>query len=318
MGRVDGGHDHSPFPWDEWRNAHRLLAQAGWPSARLEALDELVATIRHDDAATVVIVQDAHGRTFVELSTLPVDAAQVTVGDAPALVPVIERRQRTLPHIVVVADRAGADIVAVHAGEPVETLVVEGDTEFIHRSHPGGWSQHRFQQRAENTWERNADDVVAAVQAIAQRTGPVLIAVAGEVRATSLIMKGLELVPLAGHPEVRLLAAGDPSGIADEVEQALADLHARLVLGVVQSIRSSPTAITRADDVMAALQDGRVGLLLVSERAVAGGADADRSGVRRPTTVDTAVMRALATSASVLVAPRTSELRDGLAATARW
>ncbi len=35
------------------------------------------------------------------------------------------------------------------------TEQVEGETEYIRRGAPGGWSQKRFQQRAENTWEHN-------------------------------------------------------------------------------------------------------------------------------------------------------------------
>ena len=49
------------------------------------------------------------------------------------------------------------------------TVGSEGDTEYIHRCHPGGWSQRRFQQRAENPRDDNANDIALAAHALAQR-----------------------------------------------------------------------------------------------------------------------------------------------------
>jgi hypothetical protein len=49
------------------------------------------------------------------------------------------------------------------------TVGPEGDTEYIHRGHPGGRSQRRFQQRAETPRDDNADDIAMAAHALAQR-----------------------------------------------------------------------------------------------------------------------------------------------------
>ena len=58
--------------------------------------------------------------------------------------------------------------VGIHGDSPEEVQVqVDGDELHIHRPHQGGWSQRRFQQRAENQWEANAQ-----VRFVPSRGGP--------------------------------------------------------------------------------------------------------------------------------------------------
>jgi hypothetical protein len=227
------------------------------------------------------------------------------IGDWPRLVGVIEHRQRTLHHIVVETDRAGADIVAFDGGSVVGTEQVEGETLHIHRGHPGGWSQHRFQQRAENTWETNAGSVARSALDLAARIEAVAVMVAGEVRARSLVTDAL-----AGHDfEVINIEAGDPDGIAEATLRALSDFHARSQQGIIQQLRNADTSCSTADDVRRALEHGQVETLLVNDRATSDPARGD---------LDAAVAAALGQGANVIVLPTVAEMSDGLASINRW
>jgi hypothetical protein len=319
---LPSDHDDADHRLDvRWRNARRL-AQDTWPAERLDALDAHVTGLDHGRGEAVVVVQPADGPIFTEYLTIGVAGPRVTIGDAPALVPIVEHRQRTLPHVVVATDRAGADVVAFDAGSVIATEVVEGDTEHIHRGHPGGWSQRRFQQRAENTWERNAGEVADTVRTVAREMAalhpPVLVAVAGEVRARTLVVEALEQPPLDGAPEIVAIETGDPDSIAEETLRRLADLHARLQLDVVERLRATPGSLTDADAVLRALDQGRVDAVLVTDRIDDPIDEQAADVVHTDCVVDRAVLAALSTSASIVVVPRVAEVSDGLAAITRW
>ena len=124
-----------------------------WPADDLQALDDELAALPHDAGAGLIVVRSSHGDSLTEFIDDPVEAA-VFEGRYPRLAPPIQSRQCTIAHVVVEADLAGANLTAFDGGDVLATGVVEGETEYIHRGHAGGWSQRRFQQRAENTWRR--------------------------------------------------------------------------------------------------------------------------------------------------------------------
>jgi len=139
--------------------------------------------------------------------------------------------------VVVETGRAGADLTAFDGGTVLATETVDGDTEHIHRRHPGGWSHRRFQQRAENTWEGNAHHVADAVAVLARKVDAELVAVAGDVRAQTFVLGALptELSDLAVKIE-----ADSPAGIAEEVVRLLSDQVAAHVVALADQLRTSP------------------------------------------------------------------------------
>jgi len=206
---------------------------------------------------------------------------------------------------VVEADLAGADLTAFDGGDVLATGVVEGETEFIHRGHAGGWSQRRFQQRAENTWEENADDVADSARRLAERVGARLIAVAGPDRARTMVVKSLAHAPMRVVP----LSAGNPDGIADEVTRLTADVAASDTVEVIRKARQSmATADHFVGDVLTAVTNGRVETLIVHDDGTPGN---DRY-------VDRCIAAALSTGASVRIVPNVGTLRDGAGAVLRW
>ena len=154
----------------EWRNARRELS-ARWDDAELAQVDEVLGGLTHAGGEALVLVHPRGGPTHAEFLDEPIAAGFVHEGPVPRLATLIEARRRAIAHVVVETDRAGADLTAFDGGDVVATQTVDGETVHIHRGHPGGWSQRRFQQHAENTWENNARDVSEAVAHLARPRG---------------------------------------------------------------------------------------------------------------------------------------------------
>lgn len=275
-----------------------------WPADDLQALENELAALPHDAGAGLIVVHSADGDSLIEFIDDPVEPA-VFEGSYPRLAPLIESRQRTIAHVVVEADLAGANLTAFDGGDVLATGVVEGETEFIHRGHAGGWSQRRFQQRAENTWEENADDVADSARRLAERVHARLIAVAGPDRARSMVVKSLAEAPMS----VVSLHSGSADGIADEVTRLTADIAASDAVALIRRARESmATADHFVGDVLAAVTAGRVETLIVHDDGMPG----------RDRYVDRCISAALSTGASIRVVPNVSALRDGAGAVLRW
>jgi hypothetical protein len=300
----------------EWRNARRKLS-AGWDDDELDQLDELIGGLRHGGGAALVVVHARHGSTLVEVLDEPVSASTVHEGPLPRWATVIEARQRVLAHVVVEADRVGADLTAFDGGDVLAAQTVDGSTLHIHRGHPGGWSQRRFQQRAENTWEDNARQVADAVATLARKVDAQLIAVAGDIRAQTFI---LESLPAEFADVTVRIDAGSPAGIADEVVRQLSTIVAERVTAAAELVRAGLTSGTASIDASAiidALGEGRVDTLLVHDDGTPGDRvdPTWRDGARL---VDRAIVAALATDAEILVVPHLAMMDGPLAATMRW
>jgi hypothetical protein len=103
----------------------------------------------------------------------------------PDVAPLLAWRQRQLPYVVV--DRLGAELLAVVPIGPDREVRVEGQELDVTRSTPGGWSQRRFQQRAENRWQQNAGAVAEALTRLVGQVHPRLVVVTGDVRAVQFL-----------------------------------------------------------------------------------------------------------------------------------
>jgi len=312
----------------EWKNVRRRLADPSdrstdgvrWVDGELAVIDTLMATVPHDHGAAIAVVHAHGGGTHLEFIDEPVHGATVTEGPLPRLAPIIESRQRALPHLVVECDRTGADITAFDGGDVIGGDTVLGETLHVHRGRPGGWSQRRFQQRAENTWEHNADDVAAAIADLAGRIDPELIAIAGDQRAASLIVGAL--TP-PWRERVVEIGAGDPEGVADAVVRHLSDLVATDIVRLSERLAESiavDRGCTGTEATLDALAAGRVSTLYVHDdrgerdttrRPIAG----FQAGVRVP---DLAIALALRSGTDVVVVPRLALLDGPLGGLLRW
>lgn len=302
-----------------WRSARREIPDE-WPSEHTATLDDWIAEFPHDAGAGIVVVQAASGKMLVESTIEPIPTVTVHLDPLPRLASIIENRQRILAHIVVVTDRAGADIVGFDGGGAVvHSETVDGETLHIHRGHPGGWSQRRFQQRAENTWERNADDVATAVLAAADELDPVLVAVVGDVRAKHLVLEAIE-------PELETtvveLDAGDVDGISAEVVRHVASQVASAQRSAAEQLRAGldDGTSTAFDGVVDTLVEHRVDTLLVNDDDLDEprftGAPLGGPGEAR--VIDAAIRAALRSDAGIVVMPTIEAMNGPLAALLRW
>ncbi len=311
------------------KNARRALEEADLGDEWLQRFDDAMASIDHTRGAAVVVVLSAEGAAFVEYLVDDLVDDVTTVDPLPRLATIIEHRQRSIPHLMVAADRTGADLIAVERGELVDERTVDGETLHIHRSQPGGWSQRRFQQRAENTWEQNAAGVADEVRSMASEIDAELITVSGDVRAVQFLTDHLG-DEFADRLEV--VEAGSIEALADKTVRLAASVVATRTRELLQRHRGAVANGLGTDTpaaTLAALAEGRVEVLLVDadrddDRSASFdpgsplATSEDAEGRVRARLIDVAIRGALLTDAAIAIVPRAGRPEQLPGAILRW
>jgi hypothetical protein len=75
------------------------------------------------------------------------------------LAPLLLWRLSLVRQLVANADRVGAQIDVVDGDAAIDELKVAGERHHAHKPQSGGWSQKRYQKRAEHIWDANAAGV---------------------------------------------------------------------------------------------------------------------------------------------------------------
>jgi hypothetical protein len=253
-----------------WREARDRLGAA--PAPALAALDDVLVDA-HRGGPGVLALADAGGLvSAVGLPEVPAtDLA--TLDPLPRLSPFLVHHQAHPTMLVVLTDRTGADLVLRRAGadEREQVVTAEHDDPLVRRSEPGGWSQQRFQRRAEKQWRSSADEVGERVTEIADREGVRLVVVAGDVRAVQLLQERL-------HPRVAALvevvdggrhAGGAPEEAFAQADRLLATAVASDTVVLAERLREElgqqDQGVTGLEATVAALRLGAVDTLLVHD-----------------------------------------------------
>jgi hypothetical protein len=264
-------------------------------------------------------------------------------GWAPWLLPILSWRQATVPHLVVLIDRSGADLFAFRREGPAVHEEVDPPGDPLKRAKPGGWSQRRYQQRAENSWEKGAGDVAKELLRLVERFEPRIVVVAGDVRAVQFLREAL---PKEVDELVRVISGERPNpdgsgGIPqDEVDELVAEVVERdtdeVLAKFEEEIGQRDLATEGPDAVVEALEKAQVEVLLIREDAddertvwigpepVHIGMARDRvqaMGVDDPHEArlrDAMVRAALGTSARIRLTPGGRGPREGIGAILRW
>jgi Bacterial archaeo-eukaryotic release factor family 2 len=336
-----------------WRALRAELAQAGAVKSVLAAMD----AAENSDAPVGgrhghLLVANADGVLLDETTDSPPLQSYASWAPLPHLMPFLARRAEVVPHVVVLTDRTGANVY-VNAGYTEiklgrdESAEVSGSEHFpVHKTGRDTWSERHFQNRVDNNWAENAENVADSVNKHVHDADAQLVLVAGEVRARALVMHALadRLPPRVEIAETS--AGGRADGAALEpVQQAAHDAilrirwrHRRTVLDKLrQGIGRGDYAITGIGPVLEAIRRGEVETLVISddpsstERVWIGDEPlllaADRQqlanfGVTDPEQdrLDSALVRAVAGSgADLLITPNAhSYLDGGLGATLRF
>ena len=199
-------------------------------------------------------------------------------GPLPRLVPSLRWIQDHPAHVLVVTDRTGAEVEVRGGGVTPVWETVLGPDDVIERNAPGGWSQGRYQNRAEDSWRHNAARVAETVTSALRESGARLVVATGDVRAVQLLE---ERLPTWVRQEVtwRHTTGGrSPDGSqagryphVDEVVRAVvAEQTTALLTRFAEERAPGGTAVEGAAQVLQALARGEVSDLLIVPDALAG------------------------------------------------
>lgn len=266
---------------DRWRGLRRGLERDGAPTAVLDEIGDRVAVptgVRGPHGR--VVVADADGVVVDRVLLQPPAQSTAEVGDAPALLPAVRAADETVTYLVVVTDRNGADL-AWHTSDgahgPSRREVVEGGHDDVHKTREGALSR-RSQTRAEDSWQRNAEAVAAAVdRALADEPLDVVV-LTGDVRAVALVKDELGRAAAEAVVEVAGGARGEGArgDVFDaRVGEALEAVRERRRTAVLDRFREAQGrgegAVTALDDVIDVLRRGQVSELVLQVDALGGG-----------------------------------------------
>ena len=339
-----------------WNGIRRRLEQQGAPQRTLDLLADAVLTPTHVPGPHGRFVIASGGRILFDrvLAEAPV-REEATHDGEPALMPAARAADEAVAYLLVEIDRSGADLYR-SGSDATDTTVehVEGGHDDLRklRGGGGGWRHDRAQNRAEDSWERNAEAVAAEVDRIVAEHRPELVLVTGDIRAVPLLRAALDqhaqeiFVEVPGGSR----ADGVKAGVfAENVHGVLEAYRARRRKAVADRLREGlgrgDTGVTELGDVVEVLRRGQVDELVIVENA--GGAPSaglDRmvwvgpdpmqialrrselaslgidNGQAREQRADIALLRAaLAQDAGVtFTAEGSIDLVDGVGAILRW
>ena len=324
-----------------WKTLRSQMADEGIVEEVLAQIDPLVPDA-HLQGNCLAVIADLQGIRHAEHLSQAPPQDTFTLAAVPSITPIIEDRQTSIPYVVVLADRTGADITLVRRGREDVEREVQGDEYPIRKASAGGWSMRRFQQRAENTWEQNAEDVAKEVTMLAERANVSLVLLGGDVRAVQLLQEALPpaIVEMTEIIDGARTEDGSRDFVNAEVDAFVRTFAGRATASLLEKFREEQGQDDRAADgparTLEALSAAQVDVLLVHPRpdddrrawcgpdpipVTLSGEDLSGLGVDQPVDaplVDVAVRAALGTGASVRVIPESKGPRDGVGAVLRW
>jgi hypothetical protein len=190
----------------------------------------------------------------------------------PEILPLLRQLPGRVPHIVVLADRVGADITYVGASGQVEVEeTVQGDDFQIQKVHVGGWAHHRYQHNSENKWVHNVDQVAEQLTSMARRLDPRFILVAGDVRARQILTDRASEIwkdLVVSMDEGGRAAGADREPVDRREAELVAEHEARAVAEAVEQIEAASAhglAVTGTEAVVEALRKSQVETLVLAD-----------------------------------------------------
>jgi hypothetical protein len=277
------GEDDRRLHWGEL--AHTLRDQGASVAATATIAARVAEAVQ--SPATLAVFAGPDGDLLHEQLLTGARPSSLAGCTAPArIAPLLAWKRDRPAYVLVVIDRTGADITAGSAGGAnVRHWSVEGPDDEIERNAPGGWSQPRYQRRAEDSWRHNAGRVATEVARAAAEVHAQALVVSGDVRAVQLLT---ERLPRNGEMLVRHISGSrSPDGSqlrrAADVERALrevADEQTGLLLDELRlHLVPDGRGVEGPAETIGALAAGRVSTLFVvdeprDERVAWFGSDA--------------------------------------------
>ena len=328
-----------------WRTVEERLREAGVPADLVPEMGEaaLAPTGRGGECGRLLVAGTMGLLLVQDLPRRP--AQDVSWGPVPSLLPAIRALAATVPHVVVRVDHTGADIeVTGGAGGTDEEVEVHGDHDVLHRFKGGGWSQHRFELRVQDSWEHNAASVAHRLDGLVRRHRPEVVVLMGDDRAMTYLEEhaGEELRSLLVRSDTGGRAEGtDEEKARQAVEEVLAAFRARaeadLVARFEEQTGRAEAATEGLGPVVEVLQRAQAEELILVEgrghddqlwvgegrlQLGASREDAEMTGAEQPVQVpaDTALVWAAVCSRAAVTLVDRAQLNpaDGVGAVLRW
>ncbi|MBX9389829.1 Vms1/Ankzf1 family peptidyl-tRNA hydrolase [Streptomonospora nanhaiensis] len=258
-----------------WREARSELRSQGADEDTLRALDGVVGRSDGGSGAQGQVAFAGGGEVgFDALVAAPPQDYAVRVGPLPDPLPYLRNRGRRVPHVAVLADSIGADLVSVAASGARRTDRVEGGDHPTHKVPGGGWKHKQMQRAVEEQVLKNARQVASAVHERAQRDGAEVVVVAGEPGVVRDLVDHLPEGTRARTVEAEAgsrASGSDNAAFERELDRVLEE-HAdegrrRVVDGFLEGRGTADRVTEGLEAVVATLQRGQVDTLLWSAGA---------------------------------------------------
>jgi hypothetical protein len=254
-----------------WKNVVKELEQLDVPEPVREAVH--AARGEHSDGEARLVVASLATGSVLLAAPVSVRPAtdQVSTGPLPQLLPLISDLSTRVPHVVVAADRTGADVSAWFDSEELaDEVTVKGRTLHLKKVQVGGWAHHRYQHRTENQWRENAHEIRETAVALAEQIGAEIVIGVGDERELTFVREGLPQPWDSRWVEVPGGRTQDGSEhlVPQRVRDVVA-LHAArgtldLLAEFAQERGQTKRACDGVEDVVAALRKAQVQTLLLT------------------------------------------------------
>ncbi len=257
-----------------WKSLAKQLEERGVEAPVREAILGARGEHSEGDARLVIAsVPDAKVLLAEPVTTRPATDT-IEIAPLPDLLPLLTDLTARVPHVVVHADRTGADVEAFYdVAQVAEEVTVKGRTLHLRKVQGGGWAHLHYQHRAENQWRENAKEIRETAMQLAEQVGAQLIVGVGDERELTYVKEGLAQ-PWDGR-WVEIPGGRSQDGSEDLVQQRVRDavsLHVaaetlELLADYAQERGQAKRACDGLPDVVQALRKAQVETLLLTTDA---------------------------------------------------
>ncbi|MFC8849408.1 MULTISPECIES: Vms1/Ankzf1 family peptidyl-tRNA hydrolase [unclassified Micromonospora] len=261
-------HDARPALDLRWRALRGRLLEQGADAPTVDAVERVVRGHDPMPGDYGIAVFATRGRAVLtEYLTAPPLRDLAAVTELPHTMPLLAQRGEQVAWVRVLADRSGADAVAVSAGGVPRRAHVTGREDFLlRRVNSGGWSQSRYQRAAVEAWHHNAGDAAAATVELAEKVGAEVVVVAGDVRATGMIAAQLpeRWQDVLVRTDAGSRHAGADQALMDDITvQTIAEVADQRVTATLDRFGVQTDVGAGLDAVVSALRRNQVDTMLI-------------------------------------------------------
>jgi hypothetical protein len=205
-----------------WHDARRALTTQGAGQATLDAVAEVILDPDEVSPGRAIFARDG-AVVFTGALDAPPRREIARLAPLPHVMPLLAQHRPPIPHVRVSASRTGGELVAVGGSGEAWRDWMAGRQWPVHKVSVGGWSQDRYQRRAEDTWEENAKDLAGEVNAAADQIGARHVIISGDVHARTMLLEHLTVPLRESAAMVDKEIGADSAAMAEAADHALAD-----------------------------------------------------------------------------------------------